>query len=164
MRNVVIYETQATSPAALGLKTDILVDTGTTLCFRQRDTYGDVYYIGDGMLVIAETPACGKGVKNFVVKNGERSFLIESLDTPVVVAEEKFLDYLRGLTEKVEVWTAYGLWYLARFIFTDPSERKVFEEFMTKEPYSKYYVWYYYSAYVDKDMLLEIVDKIRRKQ
>ncbi len=158
MKNVVVYEVQ-NRPA---IKTDLLVCGGLTLCYRKRNTYGDVYYIGDGMLVINETPACCRNIHYFVIRNGERSFVVESLNTPIVIPEgEGFIGYLRSLNEKVELWTAYGLWYVARFLFTEPHERKKFEEFMTKEPYDKYYIWYYYSAYIDKDSFLMLIDKVK---
>jgi len=161
MKNVVVYEVQTNNPAVLGLKTDILINGGVTLCYRERNTYGNVYYIGDGLIVVNEIPACYRDVRYFVVRNGERAFLVESLGIPTLLSEGEFLSYLRDLNERVELWTDHGLWYVARFIFTNPNERRKFQEFMTKEPYSKHYIWYYYSDYIDKDTFLEIVDKIK---
>jgi len=159
MKNVVVYEVH--NPAVLDLKTDILISGGVTLCYRERGTYGNVYYIGDGMLVITEIPACCRDVRHFIIRNRERTFLVESLDTPTLLSGEEFLSYLRDLNERVELWTDCGLWYVERFIFTNPNERRKFQDFMTKEIYSKHYNWYYYSDYVDKDTFLEIVDKIK---
>jgi len=164
MKNVVVYEVQTNNPAVLGLRTNVIVSAGATLCYRQRNTYGNVYYIGDGILAITEIPACCRDVRYFVVRNGERTFLVESLGIPTLLSEgEEFLSYLRSLIEEMELWITYGLWYFARFVFTDPNERKEFEKLMTKEPYSKHYIWYYYSAYIDKDAFLELVDKVKGK-
>jgi hypothetical protein len=146
----------------MAIKTDLLVDAGLTLCYRERDTYGQIYYIGNGMLVITEVPACCGDMKHFLIRNGEKCFLVESVNNPIIVSEgEGFINYLRSLKERTELWTTFGLWYVARFVFSG-EERRKFEELMTKEPYSKLYVWYYYSAYIDKDVFVELVDKVKK--
>jgi len=161
---VEIYELKARDPrsVALFLVTDPISSTGIELKY-EGDFYGSVYYIYDGLLVVAKRPYCWEKERVFIVRNGNMYFQVESLDKPVIVEKgEEFLEFLRRSSDlKTLCVCGSSGWRMSiGYILTDPNEQAEFERLMCKDP--KSYNLYHYGGYIDKQTFLEIIDAVKQ--
>jgi hypothetical protein len=164
MDRVAIYELKARRPraVALFLATDPLIDTGITLYYNDKNLYAHVYYIGDGLLVIEEHHYYHKREeKIFIVRNGDRHFLMESINNPIIIPEgDAFVQYLRNSdVKKLCVCVSSG-WRFSIEYLINPSERKELEKLMSE----KFPKLYWYGGEISKQALLKLIDTVKQNK
>jgi hypothetical protein len=163
VKDVAIYELKARNPrvVAFYLATDLISSTGIELKY-EKDFYGKVYYIYDGLLVITKRPYCWNRERIFIIRNGNMHFQVESLETPVIVEKgEEFLEFLRRSSDLKTLCVCGSGWRMSiGNILTDPQEKAEFERLMSRD--RKFYNLYWYGGYIDKQTFLEIIDTVKQ--